>query len=326
MNQDSQMYKDALLKVHKALPSLNGVEYEQIKFEPDTILPWYDRFAWRFGPKDGYYVVVVIGGRETDPGSVNYLSHISYRQSTECTFHPFQVSDVGDAIHANAMIDFYLRLNLKQDKARLVNKAIESAVDEMEQLGKKTAYENWKPGHDLPDTSTDDYILYGKIHTRGDIMGLKELYVDDIIKGDRFYVPLPAYIGGNLDEQKFLIGLALKDIAASAIRFGPYIPHCDTHQLPVKAAETLVNNVIESATGEMEQLDRDYVVTKEPFAVNFTCNECGCEFNLPAHKCERQKIGTSWTEDSPNDTQFAAKCPRCGTKCKVKRIIIEGKA
>ena len=340
MNQVSQMYKDALMKVHKALPSLNGVESEQLSFEPDTILPWYDRFAWRFGPKDGYHVVVVIGGHSANPIDVTYLSHISYRPSTECTFHCFQVSNKEDATHADLMIDFYLRLNLKQDPAstrqvpdkieQMVNKVIYNVVDEKNLVNKDNAkaYNNWKPGQDLPDETTDDYILYGKIHTHGDIIGLKELYVDSIIIGDRFYVPLPAYIGGSLDEQKFLIGIARKDIPASAIRLGysglryPTWTIYENH--PSKPTEQMANNDTEATDNHLEEQDLGYEVTKEPFKVNFACNECGCEFNLPAHKCERQKIETSCEDDSPNETQFAAMCPRCGTKCKVKRITITG--
>ena len=82
----------------------------------------------------------------------------------------------------------------------------------------------WYPGQNLPDTDCEDYILYGKIHSHGDIQGLKEFEVDPLDMGDKFYIPLPKEVGGDMNEQKFLIGIAKKAIPATKITLGPYIP------------------------------------------------------------------------------------------------------
>lgn len=79
------------------------------------------------------------------------------------------------------------------------------------------------PGNDLPTEITDEYEISGKRHSRGDIVGLKEFEVEPISAGEKFYVPLPRWLGGDMDEQKFLIGTALKDIPVRRVCLGPYI-------------------------------------------------------------------------------------------------------
>lgn len=81
----------------------------------------------------------------------------------------------------------------------------------------------WYPGQRLPDIESDLYVIDGQIRRREDVAGLKEFDVEPLIKGDRFYIPLPKEIGGDMNEQKYLIGIAKKPISANTIKFGPYI-------------------------------------------------------------------------------------------------------
>ena len=90
-------------------------------------------------------------------------------------------------------------------------------------MSKQHHAEQWHPGMPLPDVTNDEYTLPGKMHTAEDIVGLKEYEIDEIKAGEQFYIPLPAFVGGDMDEQKFLIGVALKDIPRRAIKFEPYI-------------------------------------------------------------------------------------------------------
>ena len=61
-------------------------------------------------------------------------------------------------------------------------------------------------------TDTDEYFSDDCLYSRSEIAGLKEYHVDDIIVGDRFYIPLPWYLGDDMNEQKFLRCIAKKDI------------------------------------------------------------------------------------------------------------------
>lgn len=90
-------------------------------------------------------------------------------------------------------------------------------------MSKQRQAEQWHPGMPLPDVTNDEYTLPGKMHTAEDIVGLKEYEIDEIKAGEKFYISLPAFVGGDMDEQKFLIGVALKDIPVRAIKFGPYV-------------------------------------------------------------------------------------------------------
>lgn len=80
-------------------------------------------------------------------------------------------------------------------------------------------------------TETDEYFADDCLYSRSEIGGMKEYQVDDIIVGDRFYIPLPWYLGDDMNEQKFLRCIAKKDIPKSAVRFGPYVK-CDLDKEP----------------------------------------------------------------------------------------------
>lgn len=81
----------------------------------------------------------------------------------------------------------------------------------------------WYPGQRLPDIESDLYVIDGQIRSRGDVVGMKEFEVEPLIKGDQFYIPLPKKFGGDMNEQKYLIGIAKKPIPANTIKLGPYI-------------------------------------------------------------------------------------------------------
>ena len=101
------MYRDAMNMILSRLPVLTHLICKSIPFEPGGILPEYSRVAWRFGPKDGIHVVVIVNGRSAIPGDSCYLSHIAWRKGDECVFHVFQANLDEDAGLANMEIAAY---------------------------------------------------------------------------------------------------------------------------------------------------------------------------------------------------------------------------
>lgn len=79
------------------------------------------------------------------------------------------------------------------------------------------------PGSRLPEVVTEDYRLEAGARDREEIKGLKEFEVEPIKAGERFYIPLPWQLGGDMNEQKYQLGVALKDIPATKIVLKPYI-------------------------------------------------------------------------------------------------------
>lgn len=67
------------------------------------------------------------------------------------------------------------------------------------------------------------------------IDGLKIYQKNDIKKGERFAIPLPAWIGGSYDEHFYLIEIADRDLPVSGVRFTPYVS-------PIKDAAGWINN------------------------------------------------------------------------------------
>lgn len=55
------------------------------------------------------------------------------------------------------------------------------------------------------------------------IAGLKIYQESDIKKGERFAIPLPAWIGGSYDEHFYLVEIADRDLPVSGVRFIPYV-------------------------------------------------------------------------------------------------------
>lgn len=78
-------------------------------------------------------------------------------------------------------------------------------------------------GPRLPEVITEDYRLEPGARDREEIKGLKEFEVEPIKVGERFYIPLPWRLGGDMDEQKYQLGVALKDIPATKTVLKPYI-------------------------------------------------------------------------------------------------------
>ncbi|MBR2305713.1 MAG: hypothetical protein IKA48_00630 [Fibrobacter sp.] len=79
------------------------------------------------------------------------------------------------------------------------------------------------PGSGLPEVATEDYRLEPGARGREEIKGLKEFEVEPIKAGERFYIPLPWQLGGDMNEQKYRLGVALKDIPATKTFLKPYI-------------------------------------------------------------------------------------------------------
>lgn len=79
------------------------------------------------------------------------------------------------------------------------------------------------PGSRLPEVVTEDYRLEPGARDREEIKGLKEFEVEPIKAGERFYIPLPWQLGGDMNEQKYQLGVALKDIPATKTVLKPYI-------------------------------------------------------------------------------------------------------
>ena len=79
------------------------------------------------------------------------------------------------------------------------------------------------PGSGLPEVVTEDYRLEPGARNREEIKGLKEFEVEPIKAGERFYIPLPWQLGGDMNEQKYQLGVALKDIPATKMILKPYI-------------------------------------------------------------------------------------------------------
>lgn len=118
-------------------------------------------------------------------------------------------------------------------------------------------------------TDTDEYFSDDCLYSRSEIAGLKEYHVDDIIVGDRFYIPLPWYLGDDMNEQKFLRCIAKKDIPKSAVRFGPYVkcdlgkePRLDVRErydfaknMPDPAKDEVVSRLISRLSAEIEELE-----------------------------------------------------------------------
>ena len=78
-------------------------------------------------------------------------------------------------------------------------------------------------GPRLPEVITEDYRLEPGARDREEIKGLKEFEVEPIKAGERFYIPLPWQLGGDMNEQKYQLGVALKDIPATKTVLKPYI-------------------------------------------------------------------------------------------------------
>jgi len=84
------------------------------------------------------------------------------------------------------------------------------------------------------------------------IAGLKIYQKSDIKKGERFAIPLPAWVGGSHDEHFYLIEIADRDLPVSGIRLTPYVS-------PIKDAAGWINN--ESAERPMPGTNRhEYAV------------------------------------------------------------------
>lgn len=79
------------------------------------------------------------------------------------------------------------------------------------------------PGSRLPGVTTEKYRLEPGARDREAIKGIKEFEVEDIKAGERFYMPLPRELGGDMNEQKYQLGVALKDIPATKVVLKPYI-------------------------------------------------------------------------------------------------------
>ena len=67
------------------------------------------------------------------------------------------------------------------------------------------------------------FTVEKKIYTLGEVCGLPKLYRDDLHNGDKFRFPLSKEIGRDMDEQKWMVGVAKEDIPACGVEFGPYI-------------------------------------------------------------------------------------------------------
>jgi hypothetical protein len=67
------------------------------------------------------------------------------------------------------------------------------------------------------------------------IAGLKIYQETDIKQGERFAIPLPAWIGGSYDEHFYLIEIADRDLPVTGITFKPYV-------VPIKDAINWINS------------------------------------------------------------------------------------
>lgn len=98
-----------------------------------------------------------------------------------------------------------------------------SKNDKFNGIANCTGTGKFYPGSQLPEVVTEDYRLEPGARGQEEIKGLKEFEVEPIKTGERFYIPLPWQLGGDMDEQKYQIGVALKDIPATKTVIQPYI-------------------------------------------------------------------------------------------------------
>lgn len=100
--------KDGFNTILKAYPCLAKYEFTPLPLVYDLV-PFFVRFAYRVDNNaTGRHVIVTVGGRSETPGSIMYMSHVSYRLPDCMSYNPECVTSTAKLADDDRFLHYYL--------------------------------------------------------------------------------------------------------------------------------------------------------------------------------------------------------------------------